>query len=228
MKPEGKIGSPGTAWTPQVRIKICGLTRTEDVRLAVTLGADYLGFIFASSPRQVAAEAVQAILSSLEQEQSGKLTGVERVGVFVNADRYLIEETARRANLTVLQLHGDEDPEFCSRFELPVIKALRIRDREIFDRIDSYPTPYILLEPYVPGKHGGTGIQANWQLAAELVQSFPAKRFFLAGGLEPKNVQAAVSTVLPFAVDASSALESAPGIKDRHKMKAFMEAVRKR
>ena len=130
MKPEGKIGSPDTAWTPQVRIKICGLTRTEDVRLAVTLGADYLGFIFASSPRQVAVEAVQAILSSLEQEQSGKLTGVERVGVFVNADRYLIEETARRANLTVLQLHGDEDPEFCSRFELPVIKALRIRDRE--------------------------------------------------------------------------------------------------
>ena len=228
MKPEGKIGSPDTAWTPQVRIKICGLTRAEDARLALTLGADYLGFIFASSPRQVAAEAVRAILSSLEQEQSGKLSGVERVGVFINADRGFIEETARRANLSMLQLHGDENPEACSRFELPVIKALRIRDRKIFDQVASYPTSYILLEPYVPGKHGGTGVQANWRLAAELVQTFPAKRFFLAGGLGPENVQAAASTVLPFAVDASSALESDPGIKDRHKMKAFMEAVRKR
>ena len=131
MKPEGKMGSPDTAWTPQVRIKICGLTRAEDARLALTLGADYLGFIFACSPRQVAAEAVRAILSSLEQEQSGKLSGVERLGVFINADRGFIEETARRANLSMLQLHGDENPEACSRFELPVIKALRIRDRSV-------------------------------------------------------------------------------------------------
>jgi phosphoribosylanthranilate isomerase len=213
---------------PRVRIKICGLTRPEDARLAVTLGADYLGFIFAPSLRRITPKAVGAILRNLEKEHQGKLPAVELVGVFVDADRGFIEEAALRAGLTVLQLHGDEDPEYCARFELPVIKALRIRDRGIFELVDSYQTPYILLEPYVRGKHGGTGVRADWQLAAELVQAFPDKRFLLAGGLGPENVQAAVTTVRPFAVDASSALESRPGIKDQQKMKAFIETARNR
>ena len=213
---------------PRVRIKICGLTRPEDARLAVTLGADYMGFIFAPSLRRITPKAVGAILRNLEKEHQGKLPAVELVGVFVDADRGFIEEAALRAGLTVLQLHGDEDPEYCARFELPVIKALRIRDRGIFELVDSYQTPYILLEPYVRGKHGGTGVRADWQLAAELVQAFPDKRFLLAGGLGPENVQAAVTTVRPFAVDASSALESRPGIKDQQKMKAFIETARNR
>jgi phosphoribosylanthranilate isomerase len=232
VKAKGKPGTTGAAVPPRVRIKICGLTRPEDARLALTLGADYLGFIFAPSPRQVAPAAVSAILRCLEEEQTGKrtqgFTAAERVGVFVDADRDFVHEATRRADLTMLQLHGDEDPEHCARFELPVIKALRIRDRGIFELVESYHTPYILLEPYVQGKHGGTGVQANWQLAAELVQTFPDKRFFLAGGLRAENVQAAVAAVRPFAVDASSALESRPGIKDRQKMQAFIEAVRNR
>jgi phosphoribosylanthranilate isomerase len=213
---------------PAARIKICGLTRTGDARLAVILGADYLGFIFAPSPRQVAAESAGSILRDLQKEHPERLCGVERVGVFVDADRGFVLETVRRAGLTMLQLHGDENPEFCGRFELPVIKALRIRNRGIFELVASYPTPYILLEPYVPGKHGGTGVQANWQLAAELVRTFPDKRFFLAGGIGPENVGAALAAVRPFAVDASSVLESGPGIKDQKKLKAFIEAVRNR
>jgi phosphoribosylanthranilate isomerase len=228
MKGNGKAEFAEAAVPPRVRIKICGLTRAEDARLAVTLGADYLGFIFAPSPRQITPKAAEAILRSPEKGRRGKQSEVERVGVFVNADRGFIEEAALRADLTVLQLHGDEDPEYCAQFELPVIKALRIRHRGIFELVESYRTPYILLEPYVQGKLGGTGVRANWQLAAELVQSFPDKRFLLAGGLGPENVQAAVATVQPYAVDASSALESRPGIKDRQKMKNFFEAVRNR
>ena len=220
--------TPEAAAPPRLRIKICGLTRCEDTRLAVGLGADYLGFIFAPSPRQVAPETVGAILRTLEEEHPGLLAGVARVGVFVNADRGFIDGTALKAGLTMLQLHGDEDPEGCTGFGLPVIKALHVRDRSIFQLVAGYPTPYILLEPHVPGKHGGTGVQADWKLAAELVRTFPDKRFFLAGGLGPANVRAAIAAVQPYAVDASSALESRPGIKDRQKMKEFSEAVRNR
>ena len=212
----------------RVRIKICGLTRIEDARLAAELGVEYLGFIFAESPRRVAAEAAGAILRTLEQERQGGMRPVERVGVFVNASGEDILSTARQASLTMLQLHGDENPDFCSQFELPVIKALRILDRGIFDLVRGYDIPYILLEPYLPGKYGGTGVQANWQLASELVSTFPEKRFFLAGGLGPGNVKAALSAVRPFAVDASSALENRPGIKDHQNMKSFIKAVRSR
>lgn len=228
MKAEVKSGSVDTSSTPRVRIKICGLTRTEDARLAVSLGADYLGFIFAPSPRRISPEAAETVTNALGRKRSEGLPVAERVGVFVNADRGFIEEAVLLAGLTMLQLHGEEDPEYCGQFELPVIKALRIRDRGIFELTRRYHTPYILLEPYVRGKHGGTGLQANWKLAAELVQTFPDKRFFLAGGLGPENVPAAIAAVRPFAVDASSALESGPGIKDRQKMKSFIEAVRNR
>ncbi len=212
----------------RTQIKICGLTRIEDALLAARLGADYLGFIFAESPRRVTAEAAGAILRALEQEGPGGMRRAERVGVFVNAGGEEIRATARQASLTMLQLHGEEDPDFCTQFELPVIKALRIQDRGVFDLVRCYDTPYILLEAYLPGKYGGTGVQANWQMASELVRTFPEKSFFLAGGLGPGNVRAAVSAVRPFAVDASSVLESRPGIKDRKKMKAFIEAVRNR
>jgi phosphoribosylanthranilate isomerase len=228
MKAVGISESPERSVQHRVRIKICGLTRAEDARLALTLGADYLGFIFARSPRRIDPETAEAIMQNLGKDQSGKPSGVERVGVFVNADRGFIEETVRRAGLTMLQLHGDEDPRYCTQFELPVIKALRIRDRSVIDQIENYPTPYILLEPYVRGKHGGTGVQANWKLAAEIVRTFPGKCFFLAGGLGPENVQAAIAAVQPFAVDASSALESRPGIKDKQLVKKFIEAVRNR
>jgi phosphoribosylanthranilate isomerase len=214
--------------TYRPKIKICGLTRIEDARLVVALGVEYLGFIFAESPRRVTAEAAGAILHALEPERRSGMQRGERVGVFVNAGGEEIRATARQASLTMLQLHGEEDPDFCRQFELPVIKALRIKDRGIFELVRSYDTPYILLEAYLPGKYGGTGVQANWQMASELVRTFPEKSFFLAGGLGPGNVRTAVSAVRPFAVDASSALESRPGIKDRKKTKAFIEAVRNR
>jgi len=226
LEVKGKAKLKDNATASPVRIKICGLTRSEDARLAAALGADYLGFIFAPSPRRISPETAGSILRDLEKEQPERFTGIEAVGVFVNSDPGFVEQTVRLAGLSVIQLHGEEDPEYCRRFKAPVIKALRIRDRGIFDVVPRYPTPYILLEPHVAGKRGGTGVQADWQLAAELVRTFADKRFFLAGGLGPENAEAAVAAVKPFAVDASSALESGPGIKDRHKMKTFIEAVR--
>jgi phosphoribosylanthranilate isomerase len=228
VKVEMSSNSSNPGSVPTVRIKICGLTRIEDARLAVSLGADYLGFIFAPSPRQIAPEAAGSILRDLEAERSAEHPRIEGVGVFVDADRVFVEKTARLAGLTMVQLHGDEDPEYCGRIELPVIKALHIRDRGIFDQVRRYPTPYILIEPHVPGKRGGSGVQADWQLAAELVRTFPDKRFFLAGGLGPGNVRAAIQTVQPFAVDASSALETVLRIKNPQKMKGFVETVRNR
>jgi phosphoribosylanthranilate isomerase len=225
---EGKGELIDNSTASRVRIKICGLTRSGDARLAAALGADYLGFIFAPSPRRISKETAGSILRDLETQQPERFAGIQAVGVFVNADRESVQETIRLAGLSVVQLHGDEDPEYCSRFEVPVIKALRIRDRGIFDLVPRYPTPYILLEPHVPGRRGGTGVQADWRLAAELVRTFTGKRFFLAGGLGPENVKAAVVAVRPFAVDASSSLEKDLRIKDRQKMKKFVEAVRSR
>jgi phosphoribosylanthranilate isomerase len=196
--------------------------------MAATLGADYLGFIFAPSPRRISPETAGSILRELEKVQPERLHRIEGVGVFVNAERGSVEETVRQAGLGVIQLHGDEDPEYCRRFKVPVIKVLRIRDRGIFDLVPRYSTPYILLEPHVSGKRGGTGVRADWPLAAELVRTFPDKRFFLAGGLGPENVGAAVAAVKPFGVDASSGLEKDLRIKDREKMKRFIEAVRNR
>jgi phosphoribosylanthranilate isomerase len=211
--------------TGGVRVKICGLTRCRDAALAVLCGADYLGFIFAASPRRLDADRAAAIIRSLQGLE--RAPACQRVGVFVNSGGKIIRDTARRAALTMLQLHGDEPPEFCRLFDLPVIKALRVRDRGIFDLVRRYDTDYILLEPYVSGLYGGTGVQADWALAAEVVRTFPQRQFFLAGGLGPHNVEAAIESVKPFAVDASSALESGPGIKDRSKLSKFMEAVRK-
>lgn len=216
-----------SAATPEVRIKVCGITRMEDARMAAALGADYLGFVFAPSPRRISPQAAGSILRALETERSERLPRIQGVGVFVNAERRSVEEAVRLAGLTAIQLHGDEEPEYCRGFKMPVIKALRLRDRTVFDLVPRYPTPYILLEPHVPGKRGGTGVQADWQLAAELVRTSPDKRFFLAGGLGPENVLSAVQIVRPFAVDASSSLESSPGIKDPQKTKKFFEAVRK-
>ena len=141
-----------------IKVKICGLTRLEDAHLAVSAGADCLGFIFSESPRKVTAVQVQKIIEAVPQK-------VERVGVFVNESESFIRQAARQARLSMIQLHGDETPEFCRLFNLPVIKALRTKDDEILKIISKYETEYILLEPYISGKYGGTGRTADWNLA---------------------------------------------------------------
>jgi phosphoribosylanthranilate isomerase len=202
-----------------MKIKVCGLTRPEDALDAAAAGADYLGFIFADSPRRIDPAAARSIIRVLPP-------GPHPVGVFVNAASDQIRATARSTGIRCIQLHGDESPAFCRELDLPVIKALRLKDEGILDLIPAYDTEIILLEPWVAGKYGGTGKRADWALAARIVKTFPDRRFMLAGGLDPKNALQACRRVAPFALDLNSGLETAPGIKSRALIKQLFEVVK--
>jgi phosphoribosylanthranilate isomerase len=144
--------------------------------------------------------------------------------VFVEPPPELVVSAIRECDLTMLQFHGAEEPEFCRQFGVMTMKAFRIRNLDSLDPVEDYDADAILLDSFVAGKAGGTGQTFNWSLA------FEARRFgrpiFLAGGLTPENVADAVRAARPFAVDVSSGVEEAPGKKDHGKMKAFISAVR--
>ena len=207
----------------RVRVKICGLTRPQDAALAVSLGAWALGVIFASeSPRRVGREQAAAVLGPAS-------TGVERVGVFVNAGLDEIVETARACGLTAVQLHGDESPGECLEVGRStgclVIKALRVAGPESLAGVVSFDTDFILLDTYQPERHGGTGEVFDWSLAAALPASARGDRLILSGGLNPDNIAEAVRAVAPLAVDVGSGVESAPGIKDPETMKLLFDKL---
>lgn len=201
-------------------VKICGITNLEDALAAVEAGADALGFNFyRQSPRYVAPEVARRIVSCLPQ-------GVMTVGVFVNEDEP--EQVARIADevgLTAVQLHGDESPEYCralrGRF---VIKAVRAGADFEPENVCSYEADAILLDAFSEKERGGTGMVADWGVARRVRELVP--RLFLAGGLAPENVAAAIDAVGPYAVDACSLLESAPGRKDPLRLRAFIAAAR--
>ena len=193
-----------------VRVKICGITSTEDALVAVDAGADALGFIFYEpSPRYIPTEQAAAIIRDLPAH-------VAKVGVFVDADEVTVRQTAKTAGLDTLQFHGNESPEFCSQFDQRTIKAFRVKDRITLAELPDYDTDAWLLDSYVKGVPGGTGEKFNWELAVE------AKRFgkpiLLAGGLTPDNTADAVGQVAPFGLDVSSGVEASPGVKDPEKV----------
>jgi phosphoribosylanthranilate isomerase len=149
---------------------------------------------------------------------------VLRVGVFVNPDEALVTRAMAECGLSLLQFHGDETSDFCTQFGLMSLKAFRVRDRESLNQLTNFQTDAFLLDAHSKGGLGGTGEKFNWDLAVE-AQKF-GKPIFLAGGLTPGNVAAAVRQVRPFAVDVSSGVESAPGKKDAAKVRAFVQAIR--
>jgi phosphoribosylanthranilate isomerase len=206
--------------TSGVRIKICGMTSAEDARAAAELGADAVGFVFAPSPRQVSPRKARDIIMALPPL-------VQTVGVFVDEDPEKVASTAAFCRLDLLQFHGKEPPAYCRRFGQRVIKAVRVQNRGGLEDCSQYAdvVDALLLDTCVSGsgQFGGTGVTFDWHLALE------AKRYgsiILAGGLNQDNVAAAISAVKPYAVDASSGLEQAPGVKDREKMARFIQAVR--
>jgi phosphoribosylanthranilate isomerase len=202
----------------QLKIKICGITSPEDARAAVAAGADALGFmLFEGSPRYVPLKTVAAIARQLPPF-------VSKVGVFVNAAEAFIREATAQCGLEVLQFHGEESPEFCRRFDRPVVKAFRVRDGASLALLPGYDTSAWLLDSYVPGQSGGTGVQFNWDLARQAGQL--GRPIILAGGLTPENIAQAVRQVQPYGVDVSSGVESAPGKKDAAKLRAFVRAAR--
>ncbi|MCS7090606.1 MAG: phosphoribosylanthranilate isomerase [Verrucomicrobiota bacterium] len=202
----------------KVKVKICGITSPEDAAAAAAAGADMIGLMFyESSPRYVSMSAAAAISQAVPMH-------VLRVGVFVNPDESTVWQAITACGLGLLQFHGDEPPAFCRRFGLMCIKAFRIRDESSLAALTRYDTDAWLLDAWMPGKVGGTGITFNWALARK-ARSL-GRPIFLAGGLTPENVARAIHEVQPFAVDVSSGVEIAPGRKCPDKMRAFVQAVR--
>lgn len=197
------------------RVKFCGLTRPEDVECAVSLGVDAIGLVFyANSARGVTVETAVTLAARIP-------AFVTRVGLFVDADAGWIREVAAAVRLNLVQLHGEETPDFCEGLALPYIKAFRVRPGIDFARvIPAYASASgVLLDAYRPGVPGGTGTAFDWRLIPETSQPV-----ILAGGLTPDNVAEAVTQVAPWAVDVSGGIEALPGIKDPDKMRRFLDA----
>jgi phosphoribosylanthranilate isomerase len=198
----------------KVKVKICGITNLPDARAALKMGADFLGFVFAKSPRCVSVLQARKIIAHLPRE-------AQTVGVFVNENVARLNRWAQLLGLKYVQLHGDESPAYCRKVKLPVIKALRIRTVANLKAVPKYKNVFaVLLDAYVIGRRGGTGRTFNWRWAAQARRYH--KRIFLSGGLTAENVAAAVERVKPYAVDASSSLESYPGKKNRRHLRRFL------
>ncbi|PLY01115.1 MAG: phosphoribosylanthranilate isomerase [Desulfuromonas sp.] len=199
------------------RIKICGITNESDALHAVACGADALGFVFyADSPRGVSPAEVRPIIDKLPGE-------VIKVGLFVNEQAEVVNRVAAESGIGLVQLHGDETPDYCRRIELPVMKALRVRNEESVRSWQDYPAVAILLDAWHPEKFGGTGEACDWNLAATLATQ---TKIILAGGLNPQNISKAVRMVRPQGVDVSSGVEKMPGKKDPEKVAAFITNAR--
>jgi phosphoribosylanthranilate isomerase len=199
------------------RVKICGITRAEDALLAAALGVSAVGFVFwPGSPRLITPDAARRISRALPPL-------VTRVGVFVNMTPDEVAAIVARAELDVAQLHGEEVPGDFAGAGARVIKTVTLESDDRVDEARGLPdwvTP--LVDASDRTRRGGTGERANWQRAARLAAT---RSIVLAGGLTAENVADAIAEVRPLAVDVSSGVESAPGIKSRDRMVAFVEAV---
>jgi phosphoribosylanthranilate isomerase len=196
----------------EVRVKICGITRAEDARAALELGADALGFNFwPSSRRYLSPAAARAIIAGLPPLCT-------TVGVFVNQPEEEIRAIVAATGVQVLQLHGDEPPDLCARLPWPVVKAIPVDQVRTLSRLLSYEVSAFLLDTPSRG-YGGTGVPFDWSLAEGVSEVAPV---ILAGGLDADNVADAIRAVRPYAVDVASGVESAPGVKDRSRMARFI------
>lgn len=202
----------------RTRIKICGITRVEDALASVRLSADAIGLVFAEkSPRRVDVERASAIVRALPPF-------VATVALFVNPDPAEVETVLERVRPSLLQFHGEESPDFCRSFGTPWLKAVRVRPGTdlLQCAADFADAAGLLLDAYTPDAHGGTGHRFDWSL----IPAGLALPVVLAGGLDTGNVAEAIRRVRPWAVDVSSGVEAAKGIKDAAKVAAFISEVR--
>jgi phosphoribosylanthranilate isomerase len=201
----------------RTRVKICGITRAEDAASAVELGCDAIGLVFYEpSPRYVPPARASEIVAKLPPF-------VTAVGLFVDATPDYVQEVLAHVRLDLLQFHGDEAPEYCRQFGVPYLKAVRVRPET---NLLQYAAAYadakaLLLDTYVSGTPGGTGVTFDWTLVPK---AFPMP-IILAGGLDAGNVSEAIRQSRPYAVDVSGGVERQKGIKDADKMAAFMRGV---
>lgn len=198
------------------KIKICGLSRSEDIEAVNLAQPDYIGFVFAKSKRQVDGETAKILKAVLDP-------AIKAVGVFVNHPVAEIIALVEKAVIDVIQLHGDEDDETIrvlrKAVSVPIIKAMRIRDQ---DDIKATTADYRLFDTYDPTQYGGSGACFNWDLLTDIRDDF-----FLAGGLNIDNIAAAIDQVKPYCVDISSGVET-DGKKDRDKIIKIVEKIRRK
>ena len=200
-----------------IRIKMCGMTRQKDVVLAAEIGVNAVGFVFhPPSPRAITAEKAGTIVRALPP-------GVLAVGVFVNAARSWVEEAVEISGVSAIQFCGDETPEDCAGYRLPLIKSFRLSPDFDPSHWERYPNSMMLLDAWHPTLYGGTGIPVGappaWRARLE-------RPFWLAGGLTPETVRAVIRAWRPLGVDVAGGVEEKPGIKDRRKMVEFVQQVR--
>ncbi|MDP3098277.1 MAG: phosphoribosylanthranilate isomerase, partial [Syntrophales bacterium] len=200
------------------QIKICGITNIDDALCAAACGADAIGFIFhPPSPRYITPERAREIIAALP-------VGIATVGVFVNREAEEVAQAVEDCGLDLIQLHGDESPEYCRRFPPErIIKAVFPRTPEDLRTLDDYDVRAFLADFREAGRYGGTGKRADWGLAARLGKTHP---LILAGGLGIENIGEALAAVAPDAVDINSGCERAPGIKDHNRMRWIVGMIR--
>ncbi|SMO46901.1 phosphoribosylanthranilate isomerase [Balnearium lithotrophicum] len=206
-----------------VRVKVCGITNLNDALITVKAGADAVGFIlYPKSKRFIKAKEVRRITQGLPPF-------IFKVGVFVNEDLHAILEILSYANLDFAQLHGDESPEECEYIgKERVIKVFRLKSIDEVEKIEPYigKIRALLLDTYSESSYGGTGKTFNWEIARAVKERFPQIPLILSGGLNPENVRDAIKEVNPYAIDVSSGVERAPGIKDREKVELFIRRAK--
>ena len=204
-----------------MRIKICGITKPEQGKAIANLGATTLGFIcVVRSPRYVTPQQIKLISEYLPKN-------IERIGVFANSNLQEIVTVATEANLTGVQLHGEETPQFCQSLkqllpEIELIKALRVKNIDSIHDAQIYYSSVdtILLDAYHPQLLGGTGKTLNWQ---DICNFNPPLPWLLAGGLTPDNIREALAKLQPQGIDLSSGVERSPGDKDLDKVAKLFE-----
>jgi len=200
-------------------VKICGITNLDDALAAVDAGADMLGFNFYKpSPRYITPQHAREIVK--------QFPSVLKIGVFVNEELADVQMILREAGLGAVQLHGDESPKYCRAISpgYSVIKTFAVTDTFDVQAAEAYDVDAIMLDTKHNHLRGGTGRVFDWSVARGAALTFP--KLYLAGGLSPENVESAIKTVRPFAVDACSALEDTPGKKNHERMRVFVNTVR--
>ena len=204
------------------RIKICGIICKDDIRILNKYLPDYAGFVFADSRRKITADTAQNLGNALNPL-------IKKVGVFVNMDMGQLAETAEKAELDVVQLHGDETQDYIDRLRIrlcgrtQIWKAVMISGESSLNAMSEYNVDLFLTDTYVKGIQGGSGIRFDWSLLLGIKQR---KNIVMAGGLAPDNVNEAIAAVRPYGVDVSSGVET-DGKKDERLVGEFIKRVRK-
>jgi len=202
------------------KVKICGNTNIEDARLAVELGADYVGLIFTESKRRVSVETAHSVIQAIPAFKNF-------VAVFSNQSKEEVERIAHDLGIRILQFHGEETARYCHSFMekgYEVIKTFRIKDQMSLKRIDEYNVSAFLFDTYSGEAKGGTGLPFNWELIED--RPYVHEKLFLAGGLNVQNLRKAIQKVRPFAVDVASGVEKEPGKKDHRLLEEFIRIAK--